>query len=75
MPPSKKTTTGISTPNFYSPYKVLKHIGPLAYRLELSRLSKIHLIFHVSFLNKIVGFHCRVQTSLPKMDEEGSIWY
>jgi hypothetical protein len=44
------------------------------YKLELLSHSKIHPIFHVSILKKVVGSNCHVQTSLPKLDEEGSIW-
>jgi hypothetical protein len=61
-------------PKFYSPYKVLKHVGSMAYQLSLPSQSKIHLVFHVSFLNKVIGTNCQTQTSLPELDEEGSIW-
>eukprot|EP00253_Pinus_taeda_P032978 PITA_32978 len=30
--------------------------------------------FHVSCLKKVIGNNCRIQTSLPELDEEGSIW-
>ena len=33
---------------FYSPYKVLSRIGPMAYRLELRSHTSIHPVFHVS---------------------------
>ena len=61
-------------PKFYGPYKIIKNIGSVAYKLALPVTSKIHLVFHVSYLNKVVGQNCRVQTILPKLDEEGSLW-
>jgi hypothetical protein len=61
-------------PKFYCPYKIIKNIGSVAYKLALPVTSKIHLVFHVSYLNKVVGQNCRVQTILPKLDEEGSLW-
>jgi hypothetical protein len=36
--------------------------------------NKIHPIFHVSFLKKVIRNMCQTQTSLPELDEEGSIW-
>eukprot|EP00253_Pinus_taeda_P031277 PITA_31277 len=44
------------------------------YKLALPPTTKIHLVFHVSCLKKVIGNNCRIQTSLPELDEEGSIW-
>ena len=33
---------------YYDPYKVLKNIGTMAYKLELPASSRVHPIFHVS---------------------------
>lgn len=45
-------------PKFYGPYKVLlKCFGPVAYKLEFPSHSKIHPIFHVSCINKVVGYN------------------
>jgi hypothetical protein len=59
---------------FYGPYYIVKCIGAVAYKLALPTNSKIHSLFDVSFLKKVVGKHCRVQTILLELDEEGSLW-
>jgi hypothetical protein len=61
-------------PKFYGPYTFLKHVGSVAYQLSLPSQSKLHPIFYVSFFKKVIGTKCQTQTSLPKLDEEGSIW-
>ena len=43
------------SPKYYGPYKVLQNIGTMAYKLELPASSRVHPIFHVSCLNKIIG--------------------
>jgi len=60
-------------PKFYGPYQVLHRIGLLAYKLALPPYSKIHRLFHVSCLKKVMGQHCRFQTTLHELDEEGTI--
>eukprot|EP00253_Pinus_taeda_P024899 PITA_24899 len=42
-------------------------------QLALPPTTKIHPVFHVSCLKKVIGNNCRIQTSLPELDEEGSI--
>jgi hypothetical protein len=61
-------------PKFYGPYTILNHIGQVDYKLALLIHSKIHPLFHVSFLTKVVGADCQFQSHLPKLDEEGFIW-
>jgi hypothetical protein len=61
-------------PKFYGPYTILKHVGQVAYQLALPIHSKLHPIFHVSFLKKVIGTKCQTQTNLLEFDEEGSIW-
>jgi hypothetical protein len=52
-------------PKFYGPYHIIKRIGSVAYKLALPTTSKIHLIFHVCCLKKVVGKNCKVETILP----------
>jgi hypothetical protein len=61
-------------PKFYGPYTVLKRVGQVAYQLALPSDSKLHPIFHVSCLKKVIGTKCQIQTNLPELAEEGSIW-
>jgi hypothetical protein len=61
-------------PKFYGPYTVLKCVGQVAYQLALPSHSKLPLVFHVSCLKKVIGTKCQIQTNLPELAEEGSIW-
>jgi hypothetical protein len=79
LQPYKKTSLKAQhcqklVPKFYGPYIVLKHVGSMAYQLALPSHSKLHLVFHVSCLRKVIGTKCQTQTSLPELDEEVSIW-
>ena len=62
------------TAKFYGPYQILQHIGTVAYKLALPASSKIHHVFHVLCLKKAVGPNCQVQSTLPKLTDEGFIW-
>jgi hypothetical protein len=61
------------SPKYYGPYKVLQKIGTMAYKLELPTSSRVHPVFHVSCLKKVIGDKIPVQTIFPKLDEEGKI--
>jgi hypothetical protein len=61
-------------PKFYGLYTVLKCVGQVAYQLALPSQSKLHPIFHVSCLKKVIETRCQIQTNLPELAEEGSIW-
>jgi hypothetical protein len=54
-------------------YKVLQNIGIMAYKLELPTSSRVHPVFHVSCLKKVIGDKIQVQTICPELDEEGKI--
>jgi hypothetical protein len=60
-------------PKVYGPYTLLKCVGQVAYQLALPSHSKLHPIFHVSCLKKVIGTKCQIQTNLPELAEEGSI--
>ena len=52
------------SPRYYGPYKVLQKISTMEYKLELPASSRVHLVFHVSCLKKVIG------DQLPQLDEE-----
>ena len=60
-------------PNYSGPYKVLQNIGTMACKLELPASSRVHPIFHVSCLKKVIGENLPFQTIFPEIDEEGKI--
>ena len=61
------------SPKYYGPYKVLQKIGTMAYKLELALSSRVHPVFHVSCLKRVIGENLPIQTILPELDEEGKI--
>jgi hypothetical protein len=79
LQPYKKTSLKAEhcqklVPKFYGLYIFLKRVGQVAYQLALPNHSKLHHVFHVSCLKKVIGFKCQIQTNLPELAEEGSIW-
>ncbi len=60
-------------PRYYGPYKIVRKVGQVAYELELPEGSKIHNVFHVSCLKKVVGQQVTVSQELPPLDEEGQL--
>ena len=40
------------SPRYYGPFKILKNIGDVAYRIELLDDIKDHLVFHVNKLKR-----------------------
>jgi len=45
----------------------------MAYKLDLSASSRVHLVFHVSCLKKVIDDKLLLQTVFPELDEEGKI--
>lgn len=53
---------------FFGPYRILERIGAVAYRLDLPPSSKVHPVFHVSLLRKVLKPNCQVVPQLPPPD-------
>ena len=80
LQPYKKITlkrSGVEKlkPRFYGPYKVIGKVGEVAYELELPPNSKIHNVFLVSCLKKVLGQKTIVSTELPPLDDEGIFFF
>ena len=52
---------------------MFQKIGTMAYKLELPASSRVHPVFHVSCLKKVIGENLPIQTILLELDEEGKI--
>jgi hypothetical protein len=49
---------------FFGPFRVLEHIGVVAYKLELPSNAAVHPVFHISQLKSSLGGH-QVSAALP----------
>jgi hypothetical protein len=60
------------SPKYYGPYKVLQKIVIMAYKLELPASSRVHPVFHVSCLKKVIGNKIPVQ-NFQNLTKKGKI--
>lgn len=60
-------------PNFYGPYQINENISQVVYGLNLPEKSRVHNVFHVSYLKRALGNHQSTQTMLPSLDDEGRV--
>ena len=60
-------------PKFYGPYKISIKVGEVAYELDLPTSTRIHNVFHVSCLKKVVGQQVVVSEEIPPLDDEGHL--
>ena len=51
-------------PKYYVPYKVLQNIGSMAYKLEIPSSSRVQPIYHVSYIENVIGDKILIQTIL-----------
>ena len=62
------------SPRYFGPFKVLKRIGPVSYKLELTPESKLHPVFHVSCLKLKLGQQTTLLPTLPPTDDSGQVY-
>jgi len=66
---SSKTAQRSLIPRYDGPFKVVKRIGRVAYRLDLPERLKVHPTFHVSFLKPyfpdVAGLHPPTRRNPP----------
>ena len=60
-------------PRYYGPYRITRKVGQVAYELELPEGSKIHNVFHVSCLKRVIGQQVVASQELPPLDDEGRL--
>ena len=60
-------------PKFYGPYQITRKISPVAYGVKFPNKSRIHNVFHVSNLKKLLGQHQSAHTILHTLDNEGKL--
>lgn len=61
------------TSHFCGPYKVLKHISPVTYCIDLSQEIEIHPVYHVPYLKMKLGTHVFFQQHLSDIASTGKI--
>jgi len=48
----------------------IEKFGTMAYKLDLPRSYRVHLVFHVSCLKKVIDEKFPIQIVLQELDEE-----
>lgn len=60
-------------PQFYGPFQIMAKVGPMAYKLQFPKQSKLHHVFHVSCLKKYLGTNVQTTTPLLVITDVGII--
>jgi hypothetical protein len=62
-------------PKFYGPYIVRKCMGQVSYQLSFPSNSKLHPIFHVSCLKKVIGSSAKLKPAFPSWTKKAPFGY
>lgn len=62
-------------PKYYGTYKVLQKIGTMAYKLELPTSSRVHPVFHVSFLKKVIVTRSKLKLYCQNMTKKEKLYW
>ena len=69
----KQINKDIKLPSKYcGPYIVLQNISSMDYKLDPPSSSRVHPIFRVSNLNKVIGDNIPIETIFLELDEQGN---
>ncbi|KAL1209439.1 hypothetical protein V5N11_033152 [Cardamine amara subsp. amara] len=64
--PNRSITATKLSPRYMGPFRVVEHVGPVAYRLELPEIMQaFHKVFHVSMLKKFLHRDKEVLVEIP----------
>lgn len=58
---------------YYGPFIIEKKIGNVAYKLRLPPTAKVHPVFHVSLLKRVVGDHPVITDLLKELEVEDDL--
>jgi hypothetical protein len=50
-----------------------RKVGAIAYEMEIPQGSRVHNVFHVSCLKRVIDQHISPVEVLPHLDEEGQL--
>lgn len=60
-------------PRYYGPFRITQRVRPVASALALSKVSRIHPIFHVSLLKKKISDTVQASPLLPEATTSGEL--
>lgn len=58
---------------FYGPQSIKRRVGEVVYELEPPEHSRIHNVFHVSCLKRVLGHHIIPLAKWPPLNDEGKL--
>jgi hypothetical protein len=78
MQPYREKALGLGndpklTSKYYGPFRVLKKVGTLAYKLQLPPGTLLHDVFHVNQLKKHLGPKAVPNAKLPMLTPQGKL--